>query len=266
MDSIANVSVMVNDTIEYLEKSDVVAFYSDMMDKQATQFTIIVSLISAVFVIATTATWWWNYRGAKQQIKEEVSAAKQVLNKLYKNHQRAIENTLKKYENEFNGYKGSLQKSVNLQIDSKINDAINKETEKLNLHMEEVDQHSMQEIEALKKKTILDITQQKAEVARIFALYCSNVKAPLTSVTWWIEAMKNYALMKNDEWVGRSCESIVKLLKDVDVTKLNKESYENLEEDKEIINQYLPMTRQSDKQFILNKLNEIQKALKDKQE
>lgn len=264
MDSIANVSVMVNDTIEYLEKSDVIAFYSDMMDKQATQFAIIVSVISAVFVIATGATWWWNSRGAKQQIKDEVNTAKQVLNKLYKNHQKAIENILKNYENEFNEYKGSLQESVNLQIESKINEAILEETEKLNKHMDEVDEHSMKEIEALKKKTIKDITEQKAELARIFALYCRNVKAPLTSVTWWIEALKNYALVKNEEWVGRSCESIVKLLKDVDVTKLDKETYENLEEDKEIINQYLPMTRQSDKQLILKKLDEIQKALSEK--
>ena len=122
MDSIANVSVMVNDTIEYLEKSDVIAFYSDMMDKQATQFAIIVSVISAVFVIATGATWWWNSRGAKQQIKDEVNTAKQVLNKLYKNHQKAIENILKNYENEFNEFKGSLQESVNLQIENKINE------------------------------------------------------------------------------------------------------------------------------------------------
>ena len=265
MDTISNVPILVNDTIEYLVKSDVVAFYSEMMDKQATQFGILVGVISGVFVLALGATWWWNFVGAKQQIKEEVSAAKQAMNKLYKNHQKAIDDILKKYEKEFNGFKGSLQKSVNLQIDSKIGDAITKEIEKLNQHMVDVDKHSMQEIEALKKKTINDITEQKAELNRLFALYCNNVKAPITSVTWWIEALKNYALINNEEWVGRSCESIVKLLKEVDTTKLDKKNYEYLDDDIETINQYLPMTRQSDKQFILNKLNEIKKSLANKQ-
>ena len=264
MDTISNVPIMVNDTIEYLVKSDVVAFYSEMMEKQATQFGILVGVISGVFVLALGATWWWNYNGAKQQIKEEVSTAKQAMNKLYKSHQKAVDDILKKYEKEFNGFKGSLQKSVNVQIDSKVKDAIDKETEKLNLHMDEIDKHSMQEIEALKQRTINDITEQKGELSRIFALYCSNVKAPIASVTWWIEALKNYALIKNEEWVGRSSETIVKLLTEVGTTKLDKESYENLDEDIETINQYLPMTRQSDKQFILKKLNEIKKALADK--
>ncbi len=138
---------------------------------------------------------------------------------------------------------------------------ITEDGKKVNLHMDEVDKHSMQEIEALKKRTINDITEQKAELSRLFALYCNNVKVNINSLTWWIEALKNYALIKNEEWVGRSCESIVKLLKEVDTTKLDKDSYENLEDDIETINEYLPKTRQSDKQFILKKLNEIKEAL-----
>lgn len=265
MDTISDIPIMVNDTIEYLVKSDVVEFYTDMMDKQATQFGILIGVISGVFVLAIGATWWWNYNGAKQQIKDEVNTTKQALYKLFKNHQKAVDDSLKKYEENFNGFKGNLQKSVNQQIENGIIEAIAKESEKLNLHMDEVDKHSMQEIEALKTKTINDITGQRASLCRIFALYCKNINAPLTSISWWIKAMKNYALVQNEEWVGRTCESIVKQLKDIDITQLEKEHYENFDNDIDTIQRYLPKTRHSDKQFILKKLSEIQKELSDRQ-
>lgn len=261
MDTLANATIMVNDTIEYLVKSDVAAFYADMMDKQATQFTTLVAVICGVFAIAVGATWWWNYRGAKQQIKEEVGTAKQAMYKLYKSHQKAVDELLKQYETEFNGFKDSIRQSIDTQIDAKTKTEVLAETEKLKEHMDEVDKHSMQEIDNLKNQMINDITSQKAELCRIFALYCNNVKAPLTSVTWWIEALKNYAIIKNEEWVGRACESIVNILKDVDLTKIKKGSYDNLDEDIETIKQYLPATRTSDKHIILDKLNEIKKAL-----
>lgn len=261
MDTLSNIPSHVNDTIEYMMRTDVIAFYSDLMDKQANQFTILISVVSAVFVIAIGATWWWNYNGAKQQIKDEVGASKQALNKLFQSHKNAVDAILKRYENNFNGFKGSFQKSVNLQIDSKLNAALVRETERLSKHMDEVDKHSMQEIETLKQKTLNDITQQKAELCRIFALYCNNVNAPLQSVTWWIEALRNYATVGNEEWVGRSCETIVRILDGLDVSKLDKDIYENIDDDIETINQYIPETRLSDKKNILKKLNEIQKNL-----
>ncbi len=261
MDTLSNIPSHVNDTIEYMIRSDVISFYSDLMDKQATQFTILISVVSAVFVIAIGATWWWNYKGAKQQIKDEVGASKLALNKLFQSHKNAVNAILKSYENNFNGFKGSFQKSVNLQIDSKLNEALVRETEKLSLHMDEVDKHSMQEIETLKQKMLNDITEQKAELCRIFALYCNNVKAPLQSATWWIDALRNYSIVGNEEWVGRACETIVKLLDSIDVSKLDKEIYENIDDDIETIKQYIPETRQSDKRIILRKLSEIQKSL-----
>ncbi len=56
MDTLYNIPSNVNDTIEYMMRTDVIAFYSDLMDKQATQFTILISVVSAVFVIAIGAT------------------------------------------------------------------------------------------------------------------------------------------------------------------------------------------------------------------
>lgn len=260
MDTLANVPIMINDTIEYLMKSDVTVFYTDMMDKQATQFNILISVISGVFILALGATWWWNYKGAKQQIKEEVSMAKQAMYKVYRNRQRAIDDLLKLSETDYEKFKESMLQSVDTKIETKVNEEIVKETAKLKQHMDEVDKHSMQEIEALKTRTINDITEQKAELCRIFALYCDNVKSPLNAVTWWIDALKNYAIIGRENWLGRASETLVALLKNIDVTKVNIEDYESLDEDIEIIDKYLPMTRQSDKKFILKKLKEMQKT------
>lgn len=260
MDSISSVPVIVNDTIEYILKSDVTAFYADMMDKQATQFTIIVSVIGGVFAIAIGATWWWNYKGAKQQISDEISTARQALNRVFRNHQKEVDKSVTMYINEFNGFKGSLQKSVNTQIDSKIKETLAAEIEKLNKHMDDIDKHSMQEIEALKAKTIDDFTHQKAEISRIFALYCKSV-SPIHSVSWWIDALKNYSITKNEKWVGVACENIVEILKDIDISKVNKKYSETVKEDIDTVNKYIPQTRQSDKQMIVKKLKEIQKAV-----
>ena len=76
---VEQVRQVVIDSVKYVRSSDVSAFYADLADKQATQFTILISVLCGIIVIVIGATWWWNYRGAKQQIKDEVDNLKMSL-------------------------------------------------------------------------------------------------------------------------------------------------------------------------------------------
>lgn len=96
-------------------------FYSDIADKQATQFTILISVLCGVVVVLLGATWWWNYRAAKQQIKDDINTEKIALSRLLRSKLKEINTSMEKQQNDFKSQKGSFQKSINNQIDTKYN-------------------------------------------------------------------------------------------------------------------------------------------------
>ena len=110
---------IVIDSVEYIRSSDVSAFYADLADKQATQFTILISIICGIVVFIIGATWWWNYRGAKQQISEEISMNKETLMRLFRQQAKKVNDILRNYEQKYKNDKIELQKSINNQIDQK---------------------------------------------------------------------------------------------------------------------------------------------------
>ena len=227
MDTISNVPILVNDTIEYLVKSDVVAFYSDMMEKQATSFTILISVMSAVFVAIIGATWWWNYKGAKQQIKEEIAIAKEDI-------QKECE---KSNQEQLTTAREELQQSAERQLQ----DALTKQAA---------------DYEQYKNQTNDEITMQSAELARIFALFCYTTRDYIHSLQWWINALDSYAAIKNDYSVGMAIENIVILLKDLDHIDVTKAEMD-IDEYEAVVRESIPDFRYNDKQFILMKLNGI---------
>ena len=263
-DSIAQAPIIVIDTVEYILKSDVTAFYADMMEKQTNQFTIILTAIGIIFAVTVGATWWWNYKGAKQQISEEVNTAKQSLNKLFNANKNGIEKELKKYENQFNGFKGSLQKSVNIQIDEAIKAGFEKYLEEFNKKVSEIESKNTKQIEEIKQSTLKESYSQTASTSRIFALYCSSNKRYLSSISWWINALKHYALSGNERWVGKSCEGLRSILEETDLSKINESTEHNFAEDIKIIEKYVPLSRQTDRKYFIKRLNEINEYLKKK--
>lgn len=256
-DSIAQAPIIVVDTVEYILKSDVTVFYADMMEKQTNQFTIILTAIGIIFAVTVGATWWWNYKGAKQQISEEISVAKQSLSKLFNANKKGVEKELKNYENQFNGFKGSLQKSVNNQIDEAIKASFEKYLEEFNKKVSEIDSKSTKQIEEIKQSSLKETYSQTASISRIFALYCTSNNSYLAAVGWWIKALKHYALSDNERWVGKSCEGLRSILEEIDLTKINESTEHSFAEDIKIIETYVPLSRQTDKKYFLKRLKEI---------
>lgn len=66
----------ITDTISVIDTNKVVDFYSDLLEKQSTQFGLLLTAIIAIFTILIGVSWWWNISGMKNQLKNEVDAAK----------------------------------------------------------------------------------------------------------------------------------------------------------------------------------------------
>ena len=232
---------IVVDSVNYLIKSDVSSFYMDMMEKQATQFTILISVVSVIFVAVVGATWWWNYKGAKQQIKDEVDSAKQSLYRLYKANQKQIQkdidNTVK---DRFETYVADFQQQVN-----------------------DIDTKNTKQFEKIQKETTDEITNQKAELCRLFALYSETSGHPINAISWWTSALKNYMLINNEEWGGISCDGLKQVLQRFDLKTINS-NYKNHYDftgDIEDVEKYMPLVRSEDKKYIIQRLKEIQKKI-----
>lgn len=66
----------ITDTISVIDTNKVVDFYSDLLEKQSTQFGLLLTAIISIFTILIGVSWWWNISGMKNQLKNEVDAAK----------------------------------------------------------------------------------------------------------------------------------------------------------------------------------------------
>lgn len=147
------------DSLRVLDTNQVVEFYSDLMDKQASQFTILISVLCGIVVLIIGATWWWNYRGAKQQILEETDKQRDTIKRLFKRSTVRMEEDLQKLiEKKMSAFSGTLHK----------------------------------EFEENKESVSKDIKKQQAELSRVFALHCQSTDAPFASSAWWYTAAKLY--------------------------------------------------------------------------
>ena len=66
----------ITDTISVIEANKVVDFYSDLLEKQSTQFGLLLTAVIAIFTFLLGVSWWWNTSGMKNQLKNEVDVAK----------------------------------------------------------------------------------------------------------------------------------------------------------------------------------------------
>jgi hypothetical protein len=113
MDSLINSKIVI-DTIEYIKRTDVLEFYSDIASKQASQFTILTYVLAGVTVALLGATWYWNHKAAKTQISEEIEASK---------------NTLEEY---INGVLEEKIKKNSSELENKISELLASSEKKLN--------------------------------------------------------------------------------------------------------------------------------------
>lgn len=163
VDSTSVIIEQCRDTVSVLDSAKVAEFYADMMSKQATNFTILISVLCGIVVIVIGATWWWNYRGAKQQISEEISKSKRAL-------QRLINIKATKFEE---------------TIDNRVKQQLNEQVQSFSKTIQE-------NLTDYKDGISNDITRQQAELNRVFALQTESTESFLISASWWYSAAALY--------------------------------------------------------------------------
>lgn len=205
MDSInvEQVKSIVVDTVEYVKSTDVSAFYADLADKQSTQFQVLTYAILAILVIVVGATWWWNYRGAKQQIKEEMENFKAIQTRWLRQQGRNTNKILQDYQQNYGNDKVELQKSINNQIDRKFKEA----TDNLKSSFNSFEEIQKEELEKMKEQIENKIKQDQAELCRIFALHCTSIDTHYNAVSWWLSAAKLYKETENDYFLRISIDA-----------------------------------------------------------
>lgn len=178
--------------------------YSNMVSYQSTQFTILISALCGIVLVIVGATWFWNYKGAKIAIKDEVERAMKPVRKL------------------LSTYTTRAKKMVDEQVDSAIK-AQNKQFEAA--------------FEEYKKKVDEDNKKSKAELFRIFALHCTSTNSYLNGAQWWFGAAELYSETNFTEWVGISVNSAVEALsKCVSSETIEEDDKEKIEDIETAIN------------------------------
>lgn len=227
---IEQVKQVVIDSVEYVRSSDVSAFYADLADKQATQFTILISIICGIVVFVIGATWWWNYRGAKQQISEEISINKKALMRLFNQQAKNVNKTLHEYEQKYKNDKIELQKSINNQIDKKTKHS----QHTLKDTFDSFEKNQKEVLEESQKTIRKQIKQDQAELSRIFALHCASTNSFFNAVTWWLSAAKLYKETGNDYFLGIAIRAVLDYLDKIKETSDDDNWEELIEKVKEI--------------------------------
>lgn len=239
-DSLQNV---VKDTTEYILRSDVMDFYKDLAEMQSTQFTILVAVIGVVFAAVVGATWWWNYKGAKSQISEEIKSSTTNLQNMYD-----------ELEIKFNGFKEDLQKSVSEQIERSVTQIFNDGIADFDGKVDDIIKKNEEKLLSFQKDVDNRITDQQAELSRVFALHCNSKKSYYNGFAWWIKAAKLYNEVKNGEFTQIAVRAALNSLKKVEKKSVKPDALkEYIQEVKNTIPDYL----KSERDEIIKLINEL---------
>lgn len=104
------------DTLRLIDSNQVIEFYRDLMDKQSSQFGILITVVIAIFTLLLGVSWWWNVSGIKHQVKGEIEIAKSSIEEQQEKWQ--VESTTKLEEYVSGHIKelgDSLRKDLRLQ-------------------------------------------------------------------------------------------------------------------------------------------------------
>lgn len=195
---------VVNDTTSYIAKGDLVDFYKDIASAQSTQFTIIIAVIGVVFTVVIGATWWWNYKGAKAQINEEMNTATAEIQKL------SAEVDVK-----FNAFKQEIHALIDKKIADSIDEHLSQKLADYTEQIELIDKKNEDKLNDFQKTINNTITKQRAELSRVFALHCNSTSSFYSSFTWWVQAFELYNEIEIGEFAQISIKYALTALKKV---------------------------------------------------
>lgn len=258
MDTIINdfeqVRKIVIDTVTYVKYNDVSAFYSDLADKQATQFTILISVLCGIVVVLIGATWWWNFRGAKKQISEEIEIQKNTMKRWLNLKMKKMEESQIGFNQEFQQSKILLQKSINNQIDRK-----SKNTEEnLTKYIQTYKDEQKKELDDFQNEIKLKVMVEQAELSRIFALHCFSTKSYLTAFTWFLDAAKLYKETDYEQMFGTCIKASIETIKKVEPSDLSGQEWNTDEIIKEV-QEIVPLVMSEEKKELLQYIKELKK-------
>lgn len=187
-----------------MDNEELIDFYKDLAATQSNQFTILVTVIGVVFTVVVGATWWWNYRGAKSQINDDMNAARNDFSQL-----------MSEMEVKFNSFKTEMQESMNDMIEKSIDSHLSLKLTEYTEQIERIDKKNEEKLNDFQDTVNRKITAQQAELNRVFALHCKSVKAYYNAFIWWLDAFELYNNIDDGKLAQISIKAAIKALKQV---------------------------------------------------
>lgn len=195
----------IRDTTSYVLRSDVVDFYKDLADAQSAQFTILISVIGVIFAVVVGATWWWNYKGAKSQISEEILSNINILDTKFDEFKKSVVESLDDI----------IEKRINEHLDKSITDFTNRTDDILKEHEDKLN--------TFQKEVDDRINGQQAELCRVFAVHCDSTKSYYNAFTWWFYAFQYYYDLGNGEFTQISIKAALQALNNLEKKDVKKD-------------------------------------------
>lgn len=195
---------VVNDTTSYIAKGDLVDFYKDIASAQSAQFTVIVAVVSVVFAAVIGATWWWNYKGAKAQINDEMNATKAEIHKLST-----------ELDEKFIAFKQEIHALIDKKVEESIDEHLSQKLADYTEQIELIGKKNEDQLNDFQETINKKITEQRAELSRVFALHCNSTSSFYNSFTWWVQAFELYNEVENGEFAQISIKFALAALKKV---------------------------------------------------
>lgn len=197
--------------VDVLTNADMLSFYQDIMDRQATQFSIWTVVLSIVFTAVVGATWWWNYRGARLQITSEIEDKVKELDKRYEE----FINVVTAFDSRFSEFKNSTTKEIEDSIEIKSKEAFDRCLEEYKDDIKILSDQQSEQLKSLKEKLDKRIRAQQAAISRVFALHCSSTGDMFNSFEWWISAVEHYSFLSSNKFTQISVNSALEALRSV---------------------------------------------------
>lgn len=224
---------IIRDTTSYILRTDVVSFYKDLADAQSTQFTIIISVIGVIFAVVVGATWWWNYKGAKSQISEEILSNINIL------------------DTRFDEFKSCVNDSLNDIVEKKINEHLEKSITDFTKRTDDILKDHEANLSTFQNDVDNRINAQQAELCRVFAVHCDSTKSYYNAFTWWFSAFKFYHGLDNGEFTQISIRAALQALNNLEKKDVKKD---NLSDYIQQIKDNVPDILKSERDEMINRI------------
>lgn len=200
----------LSDTLSFVLKEDLIDFYKDIASAQSNQFTILVAVIIGVFTVVIGATWWWNYKGAKSQINEEMGVVRTDVQQLSD-----------ELDKKFNAFKQEIYELIDQKIIASIDTHFSQKLDEYSDQISAIDNKNEELLNEFQETINKQITEQRAELSRVFALHCKANSSLYNAFTWWVKAFELYNEIENGKFAQISIKAALVALKDVNKDEVN---------------------------------------------